>query len=101
MAYYPPPSPLVAWRHPDGRRILVYPDRQVRLYRREHRSGAVDFVAREASAPRREASAPRREADYLDEWPILYRRDVPTLTDAEWQASPGEGWFRVGHSEGD
>lgn len=30
-----------------------------------------------------------------DEWPILYRREVPNLTDAEWYASPGPEWTEL------
>jgi len=30
-----------------------------------------------------------------DEWPILYRRDVPNLTDAEWYDAPGPEWELV------
>jgi hypothetical protein len=37
-------------------------------------------------------SHPSNSHPDVDEWPILYRRDVPSLTDAEWVACPGEGW---------
>lgn len=37
-----------------------------------------------------------REGDTADEWPILYRRDVPTLTDEQWYAAPEEeGWRKA------
>lgn len=54
--------PGVTWTHPDGRRIDVYPDRKIR-------SG---FFER-------------------DEWRVLYRSQVPTLTEEEWYGEPPGG----------
>lgn len=34
-------------------------------------------------------------AGYTDRRWILYRRDVPNLTDQDWYAAPGEGWQRT------
>ncbi len=66
------PSQLLAvWVHTTDRtRVYVYPEFKRRLV----------------------YSHPSNSAPNGDEWPILYRRDVPALTDAEWIACPGEGW---------
>ena len=60
----PSPVPLKHWRFADGRRIVVYPEYKIRYF------GAIGS----------------------DQWPILYRRDVPNLTHEEWIAPPGAGW---------
>lgn len=62
------------YRHTDGRRIEVFDTYKVRY----------------SSKPYARSHAP--PGDNSDEWPILYRSDVPNLTEAEWFASPGEGW---------
>ena len=66
-----PSTHLAIWRETSTRnRIVVYADRKVRtLY-----------------------SHPSNRYPNSDEWPILWRRDVPSLSDAEWIAAPGEGW---------
>lgn len=56
-------EPLMTWDHPDGRQVVIYPDRKI-----------------------------RHGYTMPDEWPILYRTSVPALTDPEWFASPGDGW---------
>ncbi len=67
---------LKVWQHADGRRIEVYEDLKVRYSGKPYARSAM------------------RPGDTGDEWPILYRRDVPTLTDEEWIASPVEdGWM--------
>jgi hypothetical protein len=65
---------IIAWEHTKDRtRIYVYPDHKRRvLY--SHVSNSYPDV---------------------DEWPILWRRDVATLTDAEWIASPGDEWRQI------
>lgn len=67
-----PLTPLVIWRNTQTRtRIIVYPDFKRRLL-----YGHVS----------------NRYAD-SDEWPVLWRSEVPNLTDAEWIAAPfGDEW---------
>lgn len=66
-------NPVCTYIHTDGRRIEVYADRKVRFYHYQHRTNG----------------------PVTDEWPILYRTDVPALTDAEWYAPPAEtGWTK-------
>lgn len=50
-------------------RIIVYDDQKVRVF--------------------------RHKSTLQDEWSVLYRRDVPNLTDDEWFASPGDDWTEV------
>lgn len=58
---------LKIWRHKDGRTIRIYSGHKVR-------SGG----------------------SYTGEWPVLFRADVPNLTDEQWQACPVEdGWKEV------
>ncbi len=76
MSHEPSASPelLIVWVHPESRtRIYVYPDHKRRvLY----------------------SHAGNSQPD-VDEWPILWRRDTPELTDEEWQGKPwAEGWVQ-------
>jgi len=65
---------LAVWTHADGRRIHVFTDCKVRYL-----AGSRPSMTRPGSMG--------------DEWPVLWRRDVPNLTDAEWTARPVEdGW---------
>lgn len=66
----------ITWTHPDGRRIVVYADHKIRIgYRR---AGALQPTT----------------GPYTDEWPVLARSMVPSLTEVEWTASPGPEWAR-------
>ncbi len=69
-----PEQPLVVWSHPQTKTIItVWPTFKRRVI----------------------FSHPSTSTPDVDEWPILYRRDVPTLTDEEWTAAPvGEGWVK-------
>jgi hypothetical protein len=59
---------IASWVHADGTQIDVYDDHKVR-----HMPG-----------------------NRVDHWPVLYRRDVPTLSDEDWIAMPAsEGWQRL------
>lgn len=67
---------LKTWQHTDGRRIEVYADYKIRK----------NFSVRD-----RGIGSPSR-----DEWPVLWRADVPNLTDNEWIAMPiEEGWKEI------
>lgn len=71
---------MIIHRHTDGRIVQVYADRKVRLYSNAHRTFG---------------------APYSDEWPVLWRRDVPNLTDTEWYAPPSEtGWTTEERADG-
>jgi hypothetical protein len=71
-------KPIKVWQHADGRMIEVYPDHKVRYSGKPH------------------ARSVMRAGDTSDEWPVLYRREVPNLTDDEWTAAPSErGWTEV------
>ena len=59
--------PSLLWVHDDGREIAVWEDLKVRNF-------------------------PKRP---YDEWPVLYRRDVPNLTDEQWYAAPVESGWRL------
>lgn len=65
------PVPVIIWEHPSGRRVTIYPDRKVR-------SGYT----------------------MPDEWPVLYRSSVPSLSDPEWYAMPDTevGWVADRHA---
>jgi hypothetical protein len=68
-------QPIIVWQHTDGRRIEVYAHCKVRYSGRAHARSAM------------------RPGDTSDAWPILYRSDVPNLSDEQWQAPPVEdGW---------
>lgn len=68
-------QPIKVWKHSDGRRIEVYADHKVRYSGKPHTRSMT------------------KAGDSGDQWPVLYRRDVPNLTDDEWQAAPvEEGW---------
>ena len=62
---------LVCWVHPEWRlRIYVYADHKRRVF----------------------YSHPENSRPDVDQWPVLWRRDVSALSDTEWTAWPGEGW---------
>jgi hypothetical protein len=70
-------QPIIIWRHRDGREIHVYATMKVRRnYKTQDRGGSY--------------------APGLDEWSILYRSDVPSITDKDWLSSPvEEGWTQL------
>lgn len=71
------PNYPIMWKHADGRTITIYADRKERS----------NYTTKD-----RGFGSPSR-----DEWPILYRRDVPNLSDEQWTAGPIEtGWTRQG-----
>ena len=63
------PTYPIIWRHPDGRSIEMYAEHKLRI-------GFPHPLTR------------------LDRWAILYRREVPNLTDDEWIATPGPEWTK-------
>ena len=81
-------SAAVVWIHKDGRRIEVFQDRKVRHFERRHRSGGIQFDGRSSEVF-------RHDTPPTDEWPILERSTVPTLTDDDWYASPGPDWTKA------
>ncbi len=56
------------------RRIAVYSDRKVRETR-----------------PLNNLTGPALS----DQWPVLYRKDVPHINDEDWIACPGADWYEV------
>jgi hypothetical protein len=49
---------------------------------------------------RRTARRSYNSVDTADEWPVLYRSNVPSLTDAEWYGVPNaEPWQKIRDEE--